>query len=331
MKRLLPFVLALGACTASSSLPPSMQAAPQPAVSRVAWTAAPEVDLAEINRDIAPGKLTLDVGIYFPSNLDPTFDMVSLPRLLESFRAAKAIFAPTGVQLNLLFVKTGPVDPRFLAITATEMPRVPRTEYVNPYEHSLRHPSELTQHARAAFESIVEARPNGDRTVYLVVLQDVFLPFLEVSEGRNWVAKSVRTGGLSFPSYSFPGTIPAHYRGVITISNLARADRFRRTVAHEIGHKVINVSHEHRDIDPGHEVFSEGGLMVYGSGEEIPPGREGRWHLERLLVSPYLYRLNADGSKTWNPDYREGGHYYDPIYGEHVVRFRSRPVIGTDW
>jgi hypothetical protein len=327
MKRLLPFVLALAACTTPSGNPGPADSAP----GATAWEDAPGIDLSEFNRDVVPGRLTLDVGVYYPSNFDPAFDKVTLPRLLEGVRAAKEIFAPTGVQLNLLFVRTGPVDPRFLTIAANEVPPVPRTEYANLYEHGRRHPAQLTADAREAFESIIEPRPDSERTVHLVVLQDVFFPFLEVAEGRNWTVRMVRTGGLSFPTYSYPGTIPARYRGVITISNLSRPDRFRRTVAHEIGHKVMNVSHEYRDVDPEHEVYAEGGLMVYGSGEEIGGGREERWHVERLRVSPFLYRLNQDGSKTWNPDYREGGHYYDPIYGEHVVRFRSRPVIDPNW
>ena len=109
--------------------------------------------------------------------------------------------------------------------------------------------------------------------------------------------KTVRTGGLSFPSYSYPGTIPKPYRGVISLSNLERPDRQRRTIAHEIGHKVMNVSHEYMDISPEHEVYADGGLMVYGNGEEIPSEEAGRWHLERLLLSPYLYVLDSNGIK----------------------------------
>lgn len=182
-----------------------------------------------------------------------------------------------------------------------------------------------------AFESIIEPDPDNHRTFYIVVLQDVFLPFMDIAEGRNWMIKSVRTGGLSFPPYTYVGTLPSRLRGVFTISNLGRPDRLRRTLAHEIGHKAMNVGHEYNDIDPQNEVYAEGGLMVYGSGEEIPSGEEGRWHRERLLLSPFVYRLQEDGTKRWNPDFQEGGHYYDPIYGDYVVNFKGSSGISEDW
>lgn len=331
LRTLFAFLFLLAACAAPSVGPAHEPAAALHGASRVVWKDAPGVDVADFNRDLVAGRPTVDLGVYFPSNLDPAFDKVTLPQLLESVRAAKQIFAPTGVQLKLIFVRTGAVDPSVLALSANEVPLVPQTEYANLYEHARRHPAMLTAHARAAFESIVEPSPEAHRTVYLIVLQDVFMPFLEVAEGRNWTIKTVRTGGLSFPAYLYPGTLPAMHRGVITITNLARPDRLRRTVAHELGHKLINVSHEYRETNPDHEVFAEGGLMVYGSGEAIDAGAAGRWHRERLLASPFIYRLEPDGTRRWNPDYREGGHYYDPLYGAHAVHFRGRAVIDPNW
>lgn len=300
-------------------------------VDKVEWSEVDSIDVGEFNSDLEPGKLTMDVGIYFPSNLDESFDKVKLSSMMESLQAAKEIYAPTDVQINLLWVKTGEIDPSYLSIQANEVPGIPNTEYTNLYEHGYRNPAKLTEETKQAFESIIESAPNNDRTIYLVVLQDVFYPFLTVSEGRNWIMKTVRTGGLSFPTYSYPGTIPDKHRGVITITNLDRPDRFRRTIAHEIGHKAINVSHEYRDISPQHEVYAEGGLMVYGQGEEILSGEEGRWHVERLHLSPFLYRMNEDGNKEWNPDYEENGHYYDPIYGDYVIHFEGVPPIEEDW
>lgn len=305
--------------------------APNSDVTPVDWSEAPGIDVEAFNADIVPGELTMDVGVYFPSNLDPAYDMVTLDRVMESLEAAKEIYAPTGVQIRLLWVKTGELDPRHFAIQSNEIPGVPNGGYVNMYEHSRRNPSIPTQGALDAFRAIVEPMPDAERTVLLVVLQDVFYPFTEVSEGRNWVVKSVRTGGLSWPTYSYVGTLPDAYRGVITLSNLKRPDRYRRTVAHEIGHKVMNVSHEYRETHPGHEVYADGGLMLYGDGEEIPSGAAGRWHLERLRLSPFLYRLGEDGAKRWNPGYQEHGHYYDPIYGDFVVRFAGVPPIPEEW
>lgn len=295
------------------------------------WLPVDSIDIKAFNKDLVSGKSTMDIGIYFPNNFDPKFEKVSLKGMIEGLKAAKEIFQPTGVQINLLWVKTGYLDPKFFSIQANEIPQIPATEYTNMYEHAARHPATLTQSALNAFEAIIEPDSNNHRTIYLIALQEVFFPFLDVSEGRNWLIKSVRTGGLSFPAYSYTNTIPRPYRGAITITNLSRSDRLRRTIAHELGHKVMNVSHEYKNTNPGHEVYADGGLMLYGSGEDIPSGEEGRWHLERLKVSPFLYTMDEKGQKEWNKDFQEGGHYYDPIYGNHVVHFDGIPPIDENW
>jgi len=323
---------ALGALVLQGAVLSPATAEPSAKTTRpVAWKAVESVDLAAFNKDLVAGKPTMDVVVYIPSNFDPSFNKLTLAQMVDGVRAAKEIYRPTGVQINLVAVKTGAVDPRFLAIQANEIPRVPDTEYLNMYEGNTRHPSELTDMARRAFESMIEPRKDSDRTIYIVALQDVIMPFLERSDARNWTVKMVRTGGLSFPSYSYWGTIPRAYRGVITLDNLSTPSRARRTVAHEIGHKVMNVSHEYKTTGPAHEVYADGGLMLYGSGEDIPSGAEGRWHLERLLMSPYLYRLRPNGTKQWNPDYKDGGHYYDPLYGDKVVRFPGQPSMDPNW
>lgn len=327
MKSIFPLLLlVIYGCSTGSGQPEISNDHVKP----VSWTNVEAYDLSQINADLEEGKPTVDIGIYFPSNLDPDFDKVSLEKMMESYLAAKEIYAPTGVQFYLKFIKTGEIDPKYLAIQANEIPQVPATEYVNTYVNMQRNPARLTAKAKSAFASMITPAVNNDRTIYLVVMQDVFYPFLEVSEGRNWTVKSVRTGGLSFPTYSYVDNLPKEIRGVITISNLQRGDRSRRTIAHELGHKLMNVSHEYMDTHPGHEVYADGGLMLYGDGEDIPSGKAGRWHLERLMLSPFIYRLE-EGHKVYNPDYQEGGHYYDPIYGEYVVEFKGVPPIDPDW
>lgn len=285
----------------------------------VQWTVVKQDEVRRINSDLKPNVPTADVAIYFPSNLDKSFvDVFSLDGLLEQVVHAKQIFGAAGVQLNLLWVKTGEIDPSFLEIQANDLGR-PGGKYVNLYVDSRRQQGGLSAEARTAFESIIEKDKNNDRTVYLVVLQDVFMSFYERTDERTWQPRTITTGGLSFPSYSYEN-IPRRLRGVITIN---KNDELRRVVAHELGHKLLNVSHEYRDVNPQHEVRAEGGLMLYGAGVDIPSGREGRWHKERLHLSPYLYRQDEDGAKAWNPDYKEGGHYYDPIYVDKVVDFGS--------
>lgn len=326
MPVLLMFLMATGCTNSTNTFNYNADSTPI-----VNWSRIDSIDINEINSDLVKGKPTVDIGIYFPSNLDSTFTKVTFNKMIESFFFAKEIFKPTGVQLNLIFAKTGNINSSYLSIQSNEVPGIPDTEYVNLYVNSRRHPSIPTNHAINAFRSVIEEDINNSRTIYLVALQDVFYPYLTLAEGRNWMMKTVRTGGLSFPSYSYIDQIPRDLRGIITITNLSREDRYRKTIAHELGHKLINVSHEYNDINPGFEVFAEGGLMLYGSGEDIPAGKEGRWHLERLLLSPYLYKVDERGNKIWNNDYKEAGHYYDPIYDNYVIHFLPEPQINDDW
>jgi len=297
----------------------SMAARGSAAPSAVQWTEIRPELVAEVNRDLKPDVLTADVGIYFPSNLDPGFAAkLTVEDLVLQFAVAKGAFRKADVQLKLLWIKSGKVDPSYLEIQANDMAgKTPGSQYVNLYENNLRETSVLSAEARSAFDSIIEKHSGNARTVYLVVLQDVFMSFFEKLDERTWEIRTITTGGLSFPTYSYKD-LPRRIRGVITVN---KSEPLRRIVAHELGHKLMNVSHEYNEMSPQHEIRGDGGLMLYGKGTEIPSGEAGRWHLERLHRSPFLYRESVAGKRTWNPDYREGGHYYDPIYGPYVIRF----------
>jgi hypothetical protein len=285
----------------------------------VRWTEIRSELVANVNRDLKPDVPTADVGIYYPSNFDAGFaEKLSVDELVLQFVVAKGVFRTAGVQLKLLWIKSGQVDPTYLEIQSNDMAgKTPGSQYVNMYENNLRETSVLSAEARKAFDSIIEPHTRNARTVYLVVLQDVFMSFFEKLDERTWETRTITTGGLSFPTYSYKD-LPPRIRGVITVN---KSDPLRRIVAHELGHKLMNVSHEYNEMSPQHEIRGDGGLMLYGKGTEIPSGEAGRWHLERLQRSPFLYRETAAGKRTWNPDYREGGHYYDPIYGPYVIRF----------
>ena len=232
MPALLMFLMATGCTNSSNTFNYNADSTPI-----VNWSRIDSIDINEINSDLVKGKPTVDIGIYFPSNLDSTFTKVTFNKMIESFFFAKEIFKPTGVQLNLIFAKTGNINSSYLSIQANEVPGIPDTEYVNLYDNSRRHPSIPTNHAINAFRSIIEEDINNSRTIYLIALQDVFYPYLTLAEGRNWMMKTVRTGGLSFPSYSYIDQIPKDLRGIITITNLSTEDRYRKTIAHELGHK----------------------------------------------------------------------------------------------
>ena len=40
---------------------------------------------------------------------------------------------------------------------------------------------------------------------------------------------------------------------------------------------------------------------------------------------------DESGNKIWNDDYKESGHYYDPIYDNYVIHFLPEPPINDDW
>ena len=67
----------------------------------------------------------------------------------------------------------------------------------------------------------------------------------------------------------FADRIPARVRGAITISSRNLSSR---TLAHELGHKLINVSHEGVGRGPQGEQWGGGDLMIYGQGTRIPSG-----------------------------------------------------------
>lgn len=290
---------------------------------KINWTVVKAAEVQSLNADLEVGKPTVDVGLYYPSNLHKdAVAILPLDGLLDEFANAKRVFAPTGVQLNLLWVKTGDVDPGFLAINSTsDRSQMPSGGYGNMYVQRGQSPSELSESALAAFEGIIEPAENNNRTVYLLALQNVYMTYFENLDenGRNWAPKVVNTSGLSFPSYMYGDNIPDRIRGVITLTKHDATNKL--TIAHELGHKLMNVSHEYMAVSPQHEIRSEEGLMLYGAGTQIPAGQDGRWHQERLLLSPYIYRQNASGDKTWNEDYRGGGFYYDPLYGDYAVEF----------
>lgn len=313
--------VALTACTATSAIanPTNLVADSQ----SISWSVIKATEVEAMNADLEIGKPTVDVGLYYPSNLHKdSVAILPLEGLLDEFANAKRVFEPTGVQLNLLWVKTGEVEPGFLAINSTsDGSQMPSGGYGNMYVQRGQSPSELSDSASAAFNGIIETAENNERTIYLLALQNVYMTYFENLDenGRNWAPKVVNTYGLSFPSYMYGSKVPDRVRGVITLTKHDAINKL--TIAHELGHKLMNVSHEYMDVSPQHEIRSEEGLMLYGAGTQIPAGEGGRWHQERLLLSPYIYHQDVTGEKVWNEDYKDGGFYYDPLYGDYTIEF----------
>lgn len=286
------------------------------------WTSVRTDDVSAMNEDLQKGAPTVDVGFYYPSNLDEKATAkLPLDGLLQEFAVAKTVFAPTGVQLKLLWVKTGVVDPRHFSVNTNRRDlELPPAGYGNMYQQRVLHPSEMPQATIDAFNTIIEPSEHTPNTIYLVALENVYMGFFEdLDNGRNWAQKVVNTSGFSFPAYTYGNAIPKRLRGVISLTKHDAENKL--TIAHELGHKLMNVSHEYMAISPQHEIRSDDGLMLYGSGTQIPSGEAGRWHQERLLLSPYLYRIDETDKRVQNADYEAGGFYYDPLYGSYAIEF----------
>lgn len=272
------------------------------------------------NTDLVRGKPTVDVGIYLPETDDERYNArVPIDTLMARFDYAQEIFDDVGIQLNILWIKKYEVpDTSWLTIQSNIMRGEPgKTAPKNMYERMRVQQSALTTKAERVLEAIIEPDERNDRTVYVVGLRDVFMSFYEQNTEGTWVLETIPTNALSFPTYSLEDRIPRRLRGVISMQN---AFISRKVIAHELGHKLMNVSHEYRDLDPQNEIDAEGGLMVYGEGIEIPSGEAGRWHLERLMLSPFIYRLSEAGERVYNPDYTGTGDYFDAIYEGYTVR-----------
>ncbi|MEE3368976.1 MAG: hypothetical protein VX346_06495 [Planctomycetota bacterium] len=286
----------------------------------VAYRTLPAIHPEEINGDLKATVPTVDVAIYLGETDNDPHGYVNAPdELAQSFARAKEIFADAGVQLRLLWVKRAVVHPSWLAVQANDVTGSPAPPEVNAYVGFRSARWKLTKKATHVFGSIIEPHPKNHRTIYLLYLKQVRMAYYDRTVKDRPQIKSIPTGGLSLPAYLFETRIPHRIRGIITLCQ--QRGNGGRTIAHELGHKLINVSHEYRQISPQFEVRGEGGLMLYGRGTEIPAGQSGRWHKERLYLSPFLHRIKDDGTRQWNADYQQGGHYYDPLYADKVIRF----------
>ena len=57
------------------------------------WIHVASIDLDEMNADVMAGEPTVDVAIYYPSNLDaPHHEKVNVELLEHGFRKAKQVF-----------------------------------------------------------------------------------------------------------------------------------------------------------------------------------------------------------------------------------------------
>ncbi len=277
-------------------------------------------DVSAFNANLVDGEPTIDVAFYV-TEAGP-IAWASLARTIER---AQRIFAVPGVQLRVssaLRIDV-PAEWQVLDPDESEVPTTPAFLETDLYAHIDELQTRLTKRNEAIFKAIISHYPEqasgvpAANTIHVLTVDEAPIAYYEWT-GTAWVRSVAPTGGLSFPPYFYADRIPMDVRGIITLSSgLSGPFADTKTLAHEIGHKVIDVSHEGVGVCPTFEADGED-LMLYGSGERIPSGAEGRWHVERLLLSPFLYRLEG-GTARFATVYEDGGVYDDGLYGSYVV------------
>jgi hypothetical protein len=237
---------------------------------------------------------------------------VDLEEFKRQFEVSSEIFNKLGVKLHLTYVKKIKSFPeswhKISVMESLGEPSKPETDFYDAMEIKK---FSLTNRAQSIFEKLIEGfKGDKNKTIFVLALNDIYMSYYEKSQ-----LKELKVGALSFPGYIFADRIPRHLRGVITTQN--KGGNYR-TLAHELGHKLFNVSHEGLDKCPKFSGNNIPGLMGYGDSLNVYGGKKGRFHKERLLHSPFLYRVK-NKSKLYNLEYKKNGIYRDPIYQEISV------------
>jgi len=269
-------------------------------------------DVGELNSPPEDGMLTADLVIFYSDNTEVTWE-----EMKEEFATADSIYREHGVRLNLKKAAKVAYPATWSGMPTGEGTNVPTDDLVLDFYEMIDFEQEVLpdtlEHILNAF---LENEENRERTIFVIPLGDMTVSWYERDENNAWREITAATSATSFPPYMLGDRVPKHLRGVISFQ---RSKPGRRVLAHELGHKLINVSHEGRDVCPQGTGDGVPGLMGYANEKEIYGGRDGRWHQERLLLSPFLYRT-VGGEKVYNLGFRGGGAYDDPIYGEFVMR-----------
>lgn len=272
---------------------------------------------ALLNKDLVEGALTFDLIIYRNSA-----SRISWETLIEQIEYAKEIFGRASVQLNVLGLHDVIVKETLLVISESEF-EGDINEFDGThdfYDRIDKQKAVLSRNTADLFTAIsrINLGLHDHRTISIVVIDEAKTSWFE-KNGDTWTKKIVETSALSFPPYKYSNRLPLPFRGFIALQELKSEEKYKKTLAHEIGHKLINVSHESMEDCPQAVAHSTKGLMVYGTGTEIPGGVEGRWHQERLQLSPFLY-VKEGSRRRYNKDFEQSGKYSDSIYGSFVVR-----------
>ncbi len=270
-------------------------------------------DIEALNEGLDPALPMTDIAFYLTEG-----GPIRWSSMVTGIERARAIYADVGMQLRVVWAGNleVPDDWQTLEASVLTEPNVgPELRESDLYAHIELQAAELTNRTEDIFDAMTAVLPADDldldpaRVVHILDLRTVPISFYDWGDD-GWELNEVGTAGLSFPPYIHHDRIPRHLRGVITMSSTT-------ALAHELGHKLMNVSHEGVGVCPQFATYGED-LMLYGAGTRIPSGEEGRWQQERLHLSPFVYQQDGK-AKRHNADFEAAGAYDDPIYGEFIV------------
>ena len=263
-----------------------------------------DYDVSALNQGLDPNRLTCDLHFHMTEKGNITWE-----RVVELLPKLREIFKPTGVQFRVASARLIEIPDAWHSHLPEkgQAPSSDRTSF-DALPGQMKPLAPATE--RVFKEVIGKEGPGAELSVHFISLRSVQIGWWELDSEGKWGFEKAATSACSFPPYSYGKSMPARVRGAITISSKWISSR---TLGHELGHKLINVSHEGVGRGPKGEQRGPNDIMIYGNGTRIPSGPAGRFQLERLQRSPFLYRM-VDGKRRFNTPYREGGHYWDPIY-----------------
>lgn len=267
-----------------------------------------------------PGLWQVDVDVHIAEASG-----MSWPVMRAELILTQRVFARHGVHIRVRLARKIRVPGEWHSLTHGTRTGPPGAENTPFYQQLQAERAQLSELSERAYRAIIDPGERPEVRVHLVCLREGRMPYYLTDEGGTRL-REYPVGGLSFPPYVFADRIARPLRGVIGLFAVRASARQPvpylrpKTIAHELGHKLLNVSHEGYRAGPEFESYTGGSrdLMLYGFGLDIPAGRDGRWHRERLVRSPFLYRVEAD-RRVDNPDFQAGGVYDDPAYGQFVV------------
>jgi hypothetical protein len=279
-----------------------------------------EHSVAGINAGLRPERPTVDLDVHLVRGSGVTWSMIR-----QELALARRTYAPYGIQLRLRSARELQVPEQWLELRTQQRSAMPDAELLatDPYRYLRQMETRLTAVSAEAFTAMIRGVPSPDRALQIVTLRRGSFPWVE-----NGQPMEVDARADSFPPYIWSGALPRGLRGLIGLFPYRHpAGELRPAIelgmlGHEMGHKLINVSHEGRAGGPEHESFAGGSrdLMIYGFGLEVPAGAEGRWQQQRLRRSPFLY-TGQGKDKVYNADFEQHGRYDDPLYGPYHVAY----------